>query len=742
MMKSILQLKLNTRSIMTKLLLSFLAIIVLFVSFNLVSLVLFRKSIHDEIIKYNDANLSHTAQSFEQYFQLLNNVIVSMYLDDHILRLKGPNVDYVAAGAVMDDVRSKVNNQQLFLNNLFVYDVKHSLVLEQLRGSSPEVMFSEHYTSPNYTSEFWKKEFAEPFSTKLYPSATFTGIQANPISQTGLVFPYMVKSKLYPDFVMLAFIDVEKLYHAYHQSINDNFYILSPQNEPLFSSDQTGTRELPALKPGKGWVKSGGSYYFYEKGEFSGLTYINIVPDASISARIVRLNVTLLVLLVVAVAISVMVSVFFSRRFNNPVKKIVESIRHLNEKKDSEGKAANEFEIINENIGRMLRMNQEALSDLEEKKSLLHYYTLMSRLKRIRVGNQESLQQNESDGRPFRFALFQLTFKARFKEEMSGEEERATSFIHEYVNQAISREMKGAQTLQIESNQILSIIYLEEDDTRFTAMLDKVKEVLAGDSQYCFFTIAVSSRYDHTSQMTAAYEEVIQMMKLRPFDDETCVLTAGQLHEKSFLPTAALEHELNVNLQEGNDALAMQSLRRIVAQMKKKGIGTARFHRFAEETTDKVIRMLHVSDNQDLYRLSDFISSIYTVEQLEHYFETLVKEATRLVRSKKEERDQIVSFVENYTMEHYAEDISLESVASKLNITGGYLSTYFKEKTGMNFVDYVNEFRIKQAMSLLQQSEMKIQDIATATGYQSLSSFNRTFKKFSGVTPSEYRRLL
>ncbi|CAN7737554.1 helix-turn-helix transcriptional regulator [Paenibacillus sp. LjRoot56] len=740
-MRSILQLKLNTRSILTKLLLSFLAIIVLFVSFNIVSLILFRKSIHDEIITYNDANLSHTAHSFEQYFQLLNNVIVSMYLDDHLRSLKGSDIDYVAAGQIMDDVRKTVNNQQLFLNNLFVYDVKHSLVLEQIRGSSLEVMFSEHYTNPKYTYPFWKKEFTEPFSTQLYPAAAFTSSQTLPISQTGLVIPYVVKSKLYPEFIMLAFIDVQKLYKAYHQSINDNFYILSPQGVPLYSSDQTDKRKLPALKSENGWVKSEGSYYFYEKGELSGLTYINIVPDASISARIVRLNVILVVLLVVSIAISVMVSIFFSRRFNNPVKKIVESIRHLNEKKDSDQRGTNEFEFINENIGRMLRANQKVLSDLEEKKSLLHSYTLVSRLKRIRVGHHETLEGIEPDERPFRFVLFQLAFKARFREELLGEEERATSFIHEYVSRAISAEMKGSQTIQIEADQILSLVYLDEDDTRVTVLLDKIKTELAADSQYCFFTITVSSRHDHASQMTAAYEEVVQLIKLRPFDDETCVLEAGQVQEKYFLPTAALEHEFNVNLQEGNDALAMQSLRRILAQMKKKGIGTARFHRYAEETTDKVIRMLHMSDNEDLYGLADLIPTIHTVEQLEQYFETLVKEAARLVRLKKEERDPIVSFVFTYTEEHYAEDISLEQVAGKLNITGGYLSTYFKEKTGMNFVDYINEFRIKQAMNLLQQSEMKIQDIAIATGFQSLSSFNRTFKKFSGVTPSEYRRL-
>ncbi|MFD0698068.1 helix-turn-helix transcriptional regulator [Paenibacillus sp. GCM10027628] len=741
-MRSILQVKLNTRSIFFKLLVSFLAIILLFVSFNIISLVLYRNNIHDEIIKYNDANLTYTTNGFEQYFQLLNSVLVNMYLSDNLEKLNRSSIDYVAAGQVMNDLQHTTANSQLYLNNLFIYDAKLSLVLEKIRGSSsPEIMFSEHYSNPSYSYGFWNREFAEPFNNKFYPAATFTESQGDISgSQTGLVIPYMVKSPVYPDFIMLAFIDANKLYRAYHQSINDNFYMISPQGETLFSSDMTGKHELPALEPGKDWVKYRGNYYFYKKGAISGLTYVNIVPDGRISAQLVRLNVTLLVLLVISVLVSVMVSVFSSMRFNNPVKKIVESIRHLNEKKELSGGPVNEFELISENIGRMMQLNRDTLTDLEEKKSLLRYYSLMNRLKRIRNGFQET--HNPELERKYRFVLFQLTFKMRFWEEMHGEEERATYFFREYVNQAMRLEMKDAQTFQVEANQILSILYQEEGDERWREVLHNIKNVLAADSQYCFLTIAVSSTYEHSSQMTACYEEALTMVKHRPFDDETHILLESGGKEEPFLLPGSMEQELRANLQEGSDTQALHALRRIVANMKKKSCNTAQFHRFAEEIARKVMRVLHglQLDTEVVSGMLGSIPHIHTTNEIEHFFETLIREAGRQVRLKKEESDPIVSFVMSYMMAHYAEDITLELVASKLSITGGYLSTYFKEKTGTNFVDFVNEFRIKQAMNLLLQQEMKIQDIAEAVGYQTMRSFNRTFKNLTGVTPSEYRR--
>ncbi|MNW14618.1 HTH-type transcriptional regulator YesS [compost metagenome] len=68
------------------------------------------------------------------------------------------------------------------------------------------------------------------------------------------------------------------------------------------------------------------------------------------------------------------------------------------------------------------------------------------------------------------------------------------------------------------------------------------------------------------------------------------------------------------------------------------------------------------------------------------------------------------------------------------------MSSYFKGKTGKNIVDFINELRITKATSLLIDNRIKIHDAAKAVGYQNITSFNRMFKKYTGVTPSEYRK--
>jgi AraC-like DNA-binding protein len=89
--------------------------------------------------------------------------------------------------------------------------------------------------------------------------------------------------------------------------------------------------------------------------------------------------------------------------------------------------------------------------------------------------------------------------------------------------------------------------------------------------------------------------------------------------------------------------------------------------------------------------------------------------------------------------EHSDEELSLTKVAGSVNISPNYLSEKFKEVTGVNLVDYVACIRVGKAHDLLQNPDLRISEIAFAVGFQSLSQFNRVFKKLSGVSPTGYR---
>lgn len=93
----------------------------------------------------------------------------------------------------------------------------------------------------------------------------------------------------------------------------------------------------------------------------------------------------------------------------------------------------------------------------------------------------------------------------------------------------------------------------------------------------------------------------------------------------------------------------------------------------------------------------------------------------------------------NYIHDNYTSDITLECVADILFINAAYFSDLFKKEVGKTFVEYVTNLRIQEAKSLLEIQELKVSEIAGMVGYKEDSYFIRVFKKYTGMTPSEYR---
>lgn len=89
--------------------------------------------------------------------------------------------------------------------------------------------------------------------------------------------------------------------------------------------------------------------------------------------------------------------------------------------------------------------------------------------------------------------------------------------------------------------------------------------------------------------------------------------------------------------------------------------------------------------------------------------------------------------------EHSDEELSLTKVSKFVNLSANHLSEKFKQVTGVNFVDYVARTRFEKARVLLHDVDLRVSEIAFAIGFQSLSQFNRVFRKLARKSPTQYR---
>ena len=92
-----------------------------------------------------------------------------------------------------------------------------------------------------------------------------------------------------------------------------------------------------------------------------------------------------------------------------------------------------------------------------------------------------------------------------------------------------------------------------------------------------------------------------------------------------------------------------------------------------------------------------------------------------------------------YLRRHFREQISLEETARQVHYAPAYLSTLFRKVAGMTYTDYVQRLRIAEAKRLLATTQQGITEIAGEVGFNSLTHFNRVFRKLEGRAPSSYR---
>ena len=134
-----------------------------------------------------------------------------------------------------------------------------------------------------------------------------------------------------------------------------------------------------------------------------------------------------------------------------------------------------------------------------------------------------------------------------------------------------------------------------------------------------------------------------------------------------------------------------------------------------------------------IFNLSDNNKKIHKIFDLFNNIEEFLKQRST--------EDQVwrLSKAFLYIQQNIFKDISLVDAADNAGITSQYLSGKFKEKFGINFIDFMTEHRINYARYLLITSNESIKQISASVGYSDPNYFSRVFKKVTGVSPKQCR---
>lgn len=148
--------------------------------------------------------------------------------------------------------------------------------------------------------------------------------------------------------------------------------------------------------------------------------------------------------------------------------------------------------------------------------------------------------------------------------------------------------------------------------------------------------------------------------------------------------------------------------------------------------TDNILKM----NNQFLQNLQQINSMDTLCRKLQEIVETFSESMFNYIPSR---NNDIIKRAMLYISQNFNTQLTLEDAAGHVHLHPSYFSTLFKHSTGSSFKEYLNMVRIEESKQLLSNTDYSIIDIAIAVGFEDQSYFSKVFKKYTGLTPRQFR---
>ncbi len=228
-------------------------------------------------------------------------------------------------------------------------------------------------------------------------------------------------------------------------------------------------------------------------------------------------------------------------------------------------------------------------------------------------------------------------------------------------------------------------------------------------------------------------------------------LLEGEVEERGLFTESSLFLEFNKNMSQALESLDVFQVRETMMLLKKNMISARGVtgHEILQMTKEVCNLYLFFMKNYRLRIEEDFLESYSngadncaSAEELfNHLIRVITTSYDKAAKQKRQDENRPIRVVKQYIGEHYAEPLTLEQVSTVAGLSPAYLSTIFKKDTGMTFLEYLSKVRMDMAKQLLKNTSFTVAAICEKVGYSDVRYFTKSFTKYSGLKPNEYRKL-
>jgi two-component system response regulator YesN len=723
-----------------------ICIIVTIVTLSFALYANFEKIALSNIYASEKSSLSQSSYSAKSMIESATNYAIQIYADPQFDKL----LHYTAPNSL--DTNNALNrlstymNVSYFFHSIYIYSKNSKTIYATSQSSIKNIQDLEHFSDPDAVKlieNFGTYKRLAPIPRIIPIQTPFQGVEKLTNVYTFVFYDLQGPSKDLDNVIMLNVSErwMKEAIMSLDMNKSGSTFIIDSHGQLVTSTESTpflsDLKDRPYIQKLLNASTKQSSDYFveevegvkslvvYSKHDQTGWTFIRVLPYDTIMGKIEVMKKNVLIVCSILLLVGLTVSYFISKSLHKPIDRVISRMNFLtNEKRNNQYKLKQDF--LRRFIG---DSSSKRLTDMEAK--LLEF--------EIRVDPY----------RDFIVILLSIDHFDQFSSQYNFEDRS----LLKYGTMNIATELFGSlgkcECIDMDERSVVVLLNGDFQDTLSLRELAlRVQESIQVYMNLSM-TIAISEVGDNLFEISDLHKETVQLLENKFVYGYRSILQTSHVPQPSsqtFVHPSALENNMLETLKLGKADETRKWFNDILMTIEHQSyiVYNMLFHQLAYSISTTAIQLEKSSGLSFNYDFTQFVQQLHKLETLQdvrnHFSELIECICAGLKDRKGSKHDNLVATVDKIIQEHYADrELSLFKIAELLDMSPAYLGRIFKKLIAQSIPDYLNEYRIDRAKEFLSTTHDSIEEISQKTGYNNSTYFYKVFKKYTGITPAEYR---
>ena len=661
----------------------------------------------------------------------------------------------------VSDILTQVKQNNQLIDSICVYNRGENTVYSDFGTSNATNYFTYEYHYAEYSKNYWDYyDFPLAERKILAPSLVIS-------DNTQKIIIPIVFTKIgdvSTDNLVIVNVNLSEIIrNANNSKLTDNstFLVVNRQNRNIFNENNDfrstlGDNFFDEIFSGNSSVfdcrvdgeNSIIMSYTPPSSSILGYTYTAILPYSDINNGMA--HITLIVVTVGFVVLLIVLGTAYlsTKHIYSPIENLASMFENTSSGKGAD-KTANTLQRLHVSIQETLESNYSLSNEMSKALPLIQERYLINLLN----SNEHYIPDKDNPDTPvdFKYDYFcSIVIKLKPTEQFYNmynnmEYNAIKTGIHNIIQTSFS-EKYDSYIIPSETDTLYVLLNLPDNSgiESIIGILEEFQHAMEFDKDYMTLKIGIGGIYSGLEGLKKSHHEAVNSVSA--FIGLTHVKVQSDeddIKAQSYTFSMNDENNLLNHLIIGRTEDAKELIDNILHDNIEKNISDTAIIQLYIQMLNiifKVMRMKNISYDPENSGDFNIITGIIN-RPVPDIYETVLKYIDNIKNHMGTSNTKVdIQAVIAYMEEHFSEDIGLPDIADHFNTSSKYLSKLIKDKLGVNFLDYIAGLRISEAKIQLAETGKSISDIYAEVGFNNRNTFIRTFKKITGLTPSEFRK--